>query len=80
MLFRSLLFDLCDVYDDSIKKITDTLYIGMKNKSRRFCENLRKLIVLSLIYGETDTIMVENGFLLVNDRWAHSEGESVRYG
>ena len=50
------------------KKITETLYILTENKSRTFCKNLRKLIVLFLIYGETDTIMVENGFLLEIDR------------
>ena len=64
----NLVIQLFDKTVNSIKKITDTLYIHMKNKSRTFCKKLRNLIVLFLIYGETDTIMVENGFLLGIDR------------
>ena len=63
-----MLWVSCDLFDIVSKKITETLYIPTENKSRAFCKNLRKLIVLFLIYGETDTIMVENGFLLEIDR------------
>ena len=43
-------------------------YTQNPEDNRIFFRNLRKLSVLFLIYGETDTIMVENGFLLEIDR------------